>query len=141
MDKNITVETVVDAAPETLWKVWNDPARIQTWAFASDDWHCPKASNDLRIGGRFSTTMAAKDGSMSFDITGTYTAVEPLKAISYTMDGDDARKVSILFKEVAGGTKVVETFEMESENPREMQRAGWQSILDNFKKAAESYQP
>ena len=107
------------------------------WAFASDDWEAPHAENDLRPEGRFKTTMAAKDGSTSFDFEGTYTTVDEHSVIEYTMD--DGRKASIRFEaQDDGDTTVTESFDPESQNPEEMQRAGWQAILDNFKKYVES---
>lgn len=137
-NKTITVEVVVRAPMEKVWKYWTDPSHITKWCFASDTWEAPKAENDLRTGGRFLTTMAAKDKSASFDFTGTYTAVEDGSLIEYTMDGDDHRKVQIHFAPVGDGVRVTESFEMEAINPREMQQSGWQSILDNFKTYVEN---
>jgi uncharacterized protein YndB with AHSA1/START domain len=134
-DKNITVETIVKVPIKGVWEKWTKPKHITKWCQASSDWHAPKATNDVREGGRFSTTMAAKDGSASFDFTGAYTKVDMHKRLDYTID--DGRKVSIIFKEDKDGVKITETFEMENENPREMQQEGWQAILDNFKKYAE----
>jgi len=132
----ITVESIINAPVEKVWEYWNAPEHIKGWAFASDDWHAPHSENDLRTGGKFSTTMAAKDGSFSFDFGGEYTQVKEHKLIEYTMG--DGRKVSVLFSSVNGGTKVVETFEAEETNPVEMQRGGWQAILDNFRKYTEN---
>ncbi|MEO7530932.1 MAG: SRPBCC family protein [Sediminibacterium sp.] len=132
----LTVEAVVNAPVENVWNSWTDPAHITQWAFASDDWHAPYADNDVRVGGKFKTTMAAKDGSVSFDFSGVYTNVEPNKTINYTMD--DGRKAWISFSEVGEQTKVVETFEAEDTNSLEMQQGGWQMILNNFKKHTES---
>jgi uncharacterized protein YndB with AHSA1/START domain len=133
---NITVTTVVNAPVEKVWQYWNEPKHITKWCQASDDWHAPKAENDIRKDGKFSTTMAAKDGSFSFDFGGTYTNVVSNKTIEYTMD--DGRKVSINFQTEGTSTKIVETFEAESENPADMQRDGWQAILNNFRKYTES---
>ena len=134
----ITVETLVNAPVEHAWKIWTEPEHIMGWNFASDDWECPAAENDLRVGGRFTATMAAKDGSASFVFGGTYDVMEPYRMIAYKMDGEDARKVEVSFEEIDGMTKVVERFDPENENPEEMQRAGWQAILDNFKAYAET---
>ena len=134
--KAITIQTTVNAPVEKVWKYWNQPEHITKWAFASDDWHAPKAENDLRVDGSFSTTMAAKDGSFSFDFGGVYTKVENHKIIEYTIG--DGRKVKVEFVAEGNQTKVVETFELESQNPEEMQRGGWQAILDNFKKYTEA---
>lgn len=135
-DKNITVETVVKAPIAEVWEKWTKPEHIMKWNAASDDWHTPKATNDVREGGKFSSTMAAKDGSMSFDFGGVYTKVEKHKRIDYTIG--DGRKVSVIFTDGKDGVLITETFEMENENPREMQREGWQSILNNFKKYVEN---
>jgi uncharacterized protein YndB with AHSA1/START domain len=132
----ITVSTVVNAPVSTVWDRWNKPEHITQWCQASDDWHAPKADNDLRVGGSFSTTMAAKDGSFSFDFGGIYDAVTEHKQIAYTMS--DGRKVNIVFEEDGNTTKVTETFDAETMNPVDMQQAGWQAILDNFKKYTEA---
>lgn len=131
----ITVETTVNAPIEKVWAYWTEPEHIKKWNSASDDWHTPKAENDLREGGSFSSRMEAKDGSMGFDFGGTYTTVMNKKEIAYTM-GDD-RKVSVTFDGHGDHTHIVESFDAESENSPEMQKAGWQSILDNFKKYTE----
>jgi uncharacterized protein YndB with AHSA1/START domain len=129
--KSITIQATVNAPVEKIWKYWNEPDHITKWAFASPDWHAPKAENDLRVDGTFSTTMAAKDGSFSFDFGGVYTKVENHKTIEYTIA--DGRKVKVSFHTEGNQTNVVETFEPENENPEEMQQGGWQAILDNFK--------
>lgn len=127
----ITVEATVNAPVEKTWKSWTEPQHITKWCAASDDWHAPYAENDLRKDGKFKTTMAAKDGSMSFDFGGVYTRVEPGNIIEYTMG--DGRKVKVTFAQEGNATRVTETFEAEGQNPIEMQRGGWQAILDNFK--------
>lgn len=132
----ITVQTTVNASLEKVWKFWNQPEHITKWAFASPEWHTPKAENDLREGGKFSTTMAAKDGSMSFDFWGEYTLVKENEAINYTMG--DGRKAEIAFKETPNGVEIIESFDPESENSEEMQKGGWQAILNNFKVYTES---
>jgi uncharacterized protein YndB with AHSA1/START domain len=105
------------------------------WAFASDDWEAPAAENDLRVGGKFKTVMAAKDKSNGFDFTGTYTVVKENELIEYDMD--DGRHVKVEFEDAPGGVKVIETFDPDNQYPLEMQRSGWQAILDNFKKYVE----
>lgn len=132
----ITVETVVKAPVEKVWKAWNEPQHIMNWCQASDDWHAPASTNDIRTGGTFSTTMAAKDGSYSFDFGGVYDNVKEYELIQYTMG--DNRKVEVIFTLEGKDTKIVETFEAESTHSLEMQRGGWQAILDNFKKYTES---
>lgn len=131
----ITVETTVKAPISKVWERWSKPEHITKWAFASDDWEAPAAENDLRKGGKFKTTMAAKDKSQSFDFGGTYTAVQEHKLIEYDMD--DRRHVRTEFTEVPEGVKIVQTFDPEGENTEEMQRSGWQAMLENFKKYAE----
>lgn len=136
MAKQITIETIVRAPVEKVWDAYTNPEHITKWNHASDDWHSPKATNDLRIGGRFSARMEAKDGSAGFDFEGTYTDVVEYEKIEYAMD--DARKVKVEFGEAPGGVLVIVSFDPESENTEEVQREGWQAILDNFKKYAES---
>ena len=137
MDKKpITVQTIVSAPVSKVWDYWNNPNHITKWAFAQDDWEAPAAENDLRIGGAFKTVMAAKDKSMSFDFEGKYTAIVKHALIEYNMS--DGRHVKIEFAELPAGVKVTETFDPESENSEELQRTGWQAILDNFKKHVES---
>src|SRR4051812_32693033 len=132
----ITVETTINAPVEKVWDYWNKPEHITQWCSASPDWHTPRAENDIRTGGKFSSRMEAKDGSMGFDFGGVYDEVRPNEYIEYTMG--DGRKVKIYFSTEGNGTHVKESFDAESMNPVEMQQAGWQSILDNFKKYTES---
>ncbi len=129
--KSITVRALVDASVEKVWDYWTNPEHIVNWNNASDDWHTPFAENDLKVGGKFKATMAAKDGSMSFDFEGTYTEVEPHKKIVYNIA--DGRKVSIGFDIMDGKVIITESFEPESENSLDLQRGGWQAILNNFK--------
>lgn len=132
----ITIQVTVDASMEKAWEAWVEPKHIVNWGFASPDWHCPKAENDLQPGGNFVTRMEAKDGSFGFDFGGVYQNVEKHKLISYILD--DTRKVEIVFKEQDGKVLIVQTFEAESENPIELQRNGWQAIMDNYKNYTES---
>ena len=138
MKSQITVEVLVHASIEKTWQYWTRPEHIIHWNFASDDWCAPRAENDLRVDGVFKYRMEAKDGSTGFDFGGTYTAVVLEKVLVYTMNGEDAREVSIQFSQEGENCRVTETFEAENENPLEMQRAGWQAILDNFKKYVET---
>ena len=132
----ITVESTIQAPVEKVWKLWSAPEHITQWCNASDDWHVPKAENDLRTGGRFSTRMEAKDGSFGFDFGGVYDQVKTNELIEYTLG--DNRKVVIRFTANGNETSVVETFDAENENPVDMQQAGWQAILNNFKKYTEA---
>jgi len=131
----ITVQVLVNAPIEKVWTSWNEPQHIVGWAFASDDWEARAPENDLRTGGSFKTTMAAKDNSASFDFTGTYTNVKVNERIEYVMD--DGRTVRVEFRETPTGVEITETFDPESENAEEVQRSGWQAILNNFKKYVE----
>lgn len=134
--KTIQVETIVHAPIEKVWKYWSEPEHIIKWNYASDDWHTPKAENDLRTGGKFSSIMASKDGKHSFDFYGTYDLVEKPNRIEYTLG--DNRKVTILFSEEGESTGIKEIFEAENTNSAEMQKIGWQAILDHFKKYIET---
>jgi uncharacterized protein YndB with AHSA1/START domain len=137
MEKTIiTVENTVNAPVEKVWEYWTNPGHIIKWNSPSDDWHTPRAENDLRVGGSFSSRMEAKDGSFGFDFAGIYDAVRNNEYLEYTIG--DGRKVSVTFSASGNTTKVVESFETESINSVEMQRGGWQAILDSFKKYTES---
>ncbi|WP_281636343.1 SRPBCC family protein [Flavobacterium marginilacus] len=131
----ITVKCKIDASIDEVWKLWTTPEHITKWNYASDDWHTPYAENDLRTGGKFKSTMASKDGTMSFDFEGEYTKMENHSLIEYKMA--DGRKVDIYFVSLEDGVEIIESFDPENINSEEMQREGWQTILDNFKKYAE----
>ena len=133
--KKITVEAVVNAPRDIVWTLWNSPDDIKQWNHASEDWHTPSAQIDLRPGGKFRFRMEAKNGSTGFDFDGVYKKVQPWSILSYTIG--DGRAVEVHFTKQGAGTKVTETFETEQQNPAEMQRAGWQAILNNFKKYVE----
>lgn len=126
----IKVTTIVNTTPEKAWACWTDPSHVVHWNFASEDWHCPSADNDLRPGGRFRFEMAAKDGSMSFPFEGTYTEVVPFERIAFSMD--DGRKVFIDFELEGDGTRIVEQFDPENQHSHELQQQGWQAILNNY---------
>jgi uncharacterized protein YndB with AHSA1/START domain len=134
--RNITIEAEIQASVEKVWDLMTKPEHIVRWNNASDNWHTPRAANDLRIDGRFVSRMEARDGSSGFDFSGIYTDVKPLKQIEYTLD--DGRKVKILFVSMGNLTTVKETFETEQIYPVEMQQNGWQAILNNFKKYVEA---
>jgi uncharacterized protein YndB with AHSA1/START domain len=136
MAENITIETTINAPVQKVWELYNAPEHVMQWNSPSSDWHTPKAENDLRPGGIFNYRMEAKDGSMGFDFGGTYDEVVENSLIKYTMG--DGRKVAVSMNEENGQTKVVVTFDLETENTPEKQRAGWQAILDSFKKYVES---
>ena len=128
----IVVESLVKADQEATWTSWNTPEHIMSWNFATEDWHCPKSEVDLQVGGKFTTRMAAKDGSFEFDFSGTYTQVDPFSLVKFQLD--DGREVVVEFIESPQGTLVRETFDAEEQNDPEMQKGGWQAILDNFAK-------
>jgi uncharacterized protein YndB with AHSA1/START domain len=132
----ITVETVVKAELNKVWDAWNNPEDIRQWNSAQEDWHTTRSTVDLREGGTFSARMEAKDGSMGFDFEGTYTRVVPHETIGYRMS--DGREVQVDFVERADGVLVTETFDAETENTPELQRTGWQAILDNFARHVEA---
>lgn len=134
--EKITVKVTVKASLEKAWQYWTMPEHITKWNFASADWHAPTAENDLRVGGKFISRMESKDGTMGFDFEGIYTTVEIHKFIEYVLEDD--REVSIEFISIGNETEIVETFDAENENPIDMQRGGWQMILDNFKKYVEA---
>jgi uncharacterized protein YndB with AHSA1/START domain len=136
MKNVITVSTEVRGSIKSVWESWTLPEHIVHWNFADDSWHAPAALNDLRVGGKFSYRMEAKDGSAGFDFSGVYTEIVALKVIAYTMD--DGRTARVTFEENGDSTIVTEVFEAEQMNPVEMQQAGWQMILDNFKRYTES---
>ena len=131
----VTVQTIISAPVEKVWNFWTNTKHIIHWNFASDDWHCPKAENDIRKGGKFNWRMEAKDGSFGFDFNGEYNTVVPNELIEYTIE--DGRKVKIIFAGEGNQTHVAEIFEAETQNPADMQKNGWQAILNNFKKYVE----
>jgi uncharacterized protein YndB with AHSA1/START domain len=133
MDKQkITIEATINASLAKVWQYYTEPKHITLWNNASDDWHTTRAENDLRQGGKFLYRMEAKDGSFGFDFGGVYDEVKANELIGYTME--DGRKAKIVFASADDRTKIVIDFDAETENPIELQRDGWQAILDNFKK-------
>ena len=134
--KSIEVSTFINAHRDKVWECFTSPSHIVNWNFASDDWHCPSVENKLEVGAQFNWRMEVKDGSMGFDFSGIYEEVDSKKRIVYKLL--DNRGVAIEFQDIDGGTKVVEQFEAEGTNQDEMQRQGWQAILNNFKKYVEA---
>ncbi len=130
----ITVESWVNAPVEVVWNTYNNPKDIEQWNTASPDWHTVNSKNDLRVGGQFSNRMEAKDGSVGFDFAGTYTEVIPNETIVYQFGG---RTAKIVFEQQANAVHVKITFDPENQYPLEQQQAGWQAILDNFKRYVE----
>ncbi len=136
MKEKITVSAIVDQNVSKVWEAWNKPEHIINWNFAADEWCCPSAESDFKEGGKFTSRMEARDGSMGFDFWGIYDVIKENEQLDYTMG--DGRKVWITFEEKDGKTHIIETFEAESENSLELQKGGWQAILNNFKSYAET---
>lgn len=141
---SITVESLVHSPVNKVWEYWTNPVHITKWNFASEDWHTPWANSDFRVGGIFVFRMEAKDGSMGFDFTGRFDVIQPLEYLEYTLCETDpdhpnaiGRKVKISFTAEGNSTRIVEHFDAEQEHSVELQRKGWQAILDNFKKYTE----
>lgn len=134
----ITIEATVAADRQKTWDCYTQPGHITNWNFASDDWHCPSASNDMRVGGKYIARMEAKDGSFGFDFEAVYNEIQPGRGFIYTIP--DGRVVNVNFESQGNQTKVTVTFDAETVNPIEMQRQGWQAILNNFKKYTENKQ-
>lgn len=135
MSTQITVSVIINQSIDKVWDAFTNPNRVTQWNFAIDDWHCPKAENNLVEGGKFNYRMEAKDGSMGFDFTGTYDKIKPTSQLDITLD--DGRLMKVAFEEKEHSTIVTETFDAEDQNPIEMQEQGWQLILNNFKKYSE----
>ena len=131
----ITVEAIIEAPINKVWDLWTRPEHVQHWNFASPDWHCPKATSDFMIGGEFHYIMAAKDGSVDFDFCGTFTKILDQSFIEIFLE--DGRELNIQFESEGEHTKIIETFEPEEVNSMELQKQGWQSILNQFKFYAE----
>jgi uncharacterized protein YndB with AHSA1/START domain len=131
----ITVESIIEAPIDMVWDFWTKPEHVMHWNFASNDWHCPRANSDFNIGGEFHYIMAAKDGSVEFDFCGTFTKIIDKTFIEIFLE--DGRELNIQFKSEGNITKIIETFEPEEVNSIELQKQGWQAILNNFKKYTE----
>lgn len=133
----LSIEALIQAPISKVWSMYTDPAHIVNWNFATPEWHCPHAENDLRKDGWFMSRMEARDGSFGFDFKGKYLAVEPFEHLAYQMEDD--REVQVSFHQEGEMTRVIGRFEAESSNSPEMQQAGWQAILDNFKAYVEAH--
>ncbi len=131
----ITIQAVVAADRQKVWNCYTQPEHITKWNFATDTWHCPAASNDMRVGGKYLARMEAKDGSFAFDFEAVYNEIVDGEKFTYTMP--DNREIQVSFEKMDDKTRVIVTFDPENENPVDLQRSGWQSILDNFRKYAE----
>lgn len=138
-NKQISIAATIAAPVQRVWRAYTTPVDITRWNFASDDWCCPSAEADLRVGGAYTARMEAKDGSFGFDFEAVYEEIEPNKAITLKMS--DGRKASTTFETVDGGTRVTTVFDAEDQNSIEMQRDGWQAILNNFRDYVENTGP
>lgn len=134
--EKITINILINTSVEKVWEFWTNPEHIIKWNYASKDWHTPKAENDLKVGGKFLSRMEAKDGSFGFDFEGVYDEVIINKKISYALLDD--RKVTVSFLQTENGIEIKEIFEAENENSIELQKNGWQAILNNFKTYVEN---
>lgn len=134
--EKIIVQVEIDEKREKVWTCWTEPKHVMAWNHASEDWHCPYAENHLKVGEGFKYTMASVNGKMAFDFEGIYTAVEPYDLIAYELG--DGRQVTVAFADIGNKTFVIESFDPETENSLELQKQGWQAILDNFKKYVEA---
>jgi uncharacterized protein YndB with AHSA1/START domain len=133
----ITVQATIAANTKKVWEYYTHPEHITKWNFASDDWQCPKAANDMRVGGKYRSRMEAKDGSWGFDFEAIYDEVVAREKFTYTMT--DGRQATTRFENQGNTTNVITTFDAEHENSVDLQRDGWQAILDNFKKYVETH--
>jgi uncharacterized protein YndB with AHSA1/START domain len=133
--EKIIVEAKIEAGIQKVWDYYTNPSHIINWNFADPSWHCPSASNDLKVGGNYVARMEAKDGSFGFDFEAMYTEVHPLERFTYEFGGREAK---VDFQQDGNSTSVKITFDPETENPIELQQAGWQAILNNFKNYAEN---
>ncbi|GAB1396998.1 SRPBCC family protein [Saprospiraceae bacterium] len=133
---SVKIDAWIASDIKKVWHCWTQPEHITKWNFASEDWYCPSASNELTVGGKYTARMEARDGSFGFDFEAIYDEIVEHNKISYTMP--DGRKVTTTFEADNGATNVTTVFDAESMNPVEMQQAGWQAILNNFKKYVEA---
>lgn len=133
--QRVTVEVRVERSAAQAWDAFTDPDAVTAWNFAAETWHCPRAESDLRVGGTFNYRMEARDASAGFDFVGTFTEVRPRERLRYRLG--DGRDVTVDFIAVGARTRVIETFTAEDAMPAEQQKAGWQAILDNFKRFVE----
>lgn len=138
MTKIITISVAINKPVEKVWKLYTTPKDIMYWNNASDDWHTPSAVNDLKVGGKFVYRMESLDKNFSFDFNGIYTKINTNKLIEYTLGNNRKVKIEFTKNKDNNKTKILINFEAESENPIEMQKNGWQSILNNFKKYSEN---
>ncbi len=128
----VSIQTTIQKPIELVWKTYITPKHVDAWNHATEDWETFGATSDFRVGGYFKYPMRAKDHSFGFDFEGEFLQIEPLKYIKYRLLDD--RIVEIKFSEQPKQVKVEVIFDTESENSVELQRQGWQQILDAFKR-------
>ena len=133
--EKIIIESKIEADIQKVWDYYTNPSHIINWNFADPSWHCPSAENDLKVGGKYVARMEAKDGSFGFDFEAIYSEVFPFDSFTYKFGGREAK---VAFQQDGNSTSVKITFDPETENPIELQQAGWQAILNNFKNYAEN---
>lgn len=133
--EKIIVQASIQATKNKVWDYYTNPIHITQWNFADPSWHCPRAENDMQVGGKYLARMEAKDGSFGFDFEAIYSAIHDKESFTY---GFTDREVNVQFKEQGEFTEVIITFDPENENPIELQQQGWQAILNNFKQYVES---
>lgn len=133
--EKISIRTTISADKQKVWNYYTQPEHITQWNFADPSWHCPTATNDLKVGGKYVARMEAKDGSFGFDFDAVYTEINQGNSFTYEFGG---RFATVEFKETNGQTEITVTFDPEKENSIDLQRQGWQAILDNFKKYTET---
>ena len=136
MENKIKVQAQIKSDLDKVWDYYNNPTHIVNWNYADPSWHCPSAENDMKIGGIYKARMEAKDGSFGFDFEAVYTAVNPKQNFSYEFGG---RHATVVFEKIGNETQITIVFDPETENSLELQKQGWQSILNNFKKYTESH--
>ena len=135
MSNSITVTATINANAKKVWDYYTNPEHIVKWNFADPSWHCPKATNDMKVGGKYFARMEAKDGSFGFDFEAIYEEIKTGESFSYSF-GD--RKATVEFKNLENQTEIMIVFDPENENPIEMQKGGWQAILNSFKNYTET---
>lgn len=136
MSNKITISATVNADAKKAWDYYTNPEHITKWNFADPSWQCPSASNDMKVGGKYAARMEAKDGSFGFDFEATYDEIVDGEKFTYTMP--DGRQVDVAFKKDGNQTEVDVAFDPEGQNPLELQKNGWQAILNNYKNYTEA---
>lgn len=135
IQEKITVHTSLNLPKSKAWEYYTNPKHIVNWNFADPGWHCPKAINDMKVGGIFNARMEARDGSFGFDFEVTYTEIKEGEGFTYEFG---ERLATITFDEKENTTEINVVFDPETENSIELQKNGWQAILNNYKNYTEN---